>query len=223
MFYPIFSRPGAKQHMSDRSTEGKQNLFAYLQSLHARGLNPADYEDEVWARYGQTVAVLVLDCTGFSRVSAAHGIVHFMSRLVQMRDIVNDVFNTEGALRGRFEADNAFAVFSHPDAALRAARACHGEVASRALMLTDDEPFQVCIGVGYGRMLYSETLEGFFSAEMNLASKLGEDTADGGETLITQNAFSSASAPMVAGATPAELQIAGLTARYYSLLHGPGA
>ena len=164
------------------------NLFGYLRNLLEAGEDPRSREEQIWARYGQTVAVLVLDSSGFSRISQSHGIVHYLAKLVQMRDIVNPGFEAEGARRSHFEADNVFALFDHPDAAIRAARQCHAAIAQARLMLTETEPFQVCVGIGYGQMLYSETLEGYFSSEMNIASKLGEDTADGGETLLTESA-----------------------------------
>ena len=44
-------------------------------------------------------------------------------------------------------------------------------------MLSDSERMRVSIGIGYGDLLYSETLEGYFGEEMNYASKLGEDLA----------------------------------------------
>ena len=46
----------------------------------------------------------------------------------------------------------------------------------------------VCIGIGYGKVLRGGAA-GVFGDEMNLASKLGEDTAEGGETLLTKNAY----------------------------------
>lgn len=194
-----------------------QNLFGYLRDLLEAGVEPRSREEEIWARYGQTVAVLVLDSSGFSRISQSHGIVHYLAKLVQMRDIVNPGFEAQGARRSHFEADNAFALFDHPDSAIRAARHCHSAIAEAGLMLTESEPFQVCIGIGFGRMLYSETLEGFFSAEMNLASKLGEDTADGGETLLTEAAHGAADPALVEGAESRQLNIAGLSTPYFCL------
>ncbi len=66
-------------------------------------------------------------------------------------------------------------------------------------MLTEEEPFTVCIGIGHGRKLYSETLEGYFSEEMNFASKLEEDTVDGRETLITRNVYAALSDDLSGG------------------------
>ena len=80
----------------------------------------------------------------------------------------------------KFEADNVYAVFDHPDDAIRASLEVHDTLRMRKLMLTDNEPFRVCVGIGYGRMLYSDTLEGYFVVETTLACKLGEVVALGG-------------------------------------------
>lgn len=193
------------------------NLFGFLRALIKAGIDPRTREAEIWERYGQKVAVLVLDSSGFSRISRSHGIVHYLSKLLQMRDLVDPGFTAEGAIRSHFEADNAFAVFDNPNSAIRAARFCHEVVATAGLMLTEEEPFAVCIGIGYGQMLWSETLEGFFSAEMNIASKLGEDTANGGETLITEAAWAAADPELLVGSQRHQLNIAGLSTPYFQL------
>ncbi|MCH7742719.1 MAG: hypothetical protein IIB71_08690 [Proteobacteria bacterium] len=115
----------------------------------------------------------------------------------------------------KFEADNVYAVFDHADDAIRASLEVHDTVRQRKLMLTDHEPFRVCVGIGYGRMLYSETLEGYFGGEMNLACKLGEDVALGGETLITTAAYENADPALVKSFTQKSLRIAGIDATYF--------
>ncbi len=194
-----------------------QNLFQHLETLIEQGVDPVDCEDAVWQRYGKTVSVMVLDSSGFSRVSEEHGILHFLSRLMLMRRVVKPIIEQNNCLDFHFEADNVFAVFEHPDQAIRTALACHEAVFENNVMLTEIEPFQVCIGIGFGPMLYSETLEGYFGEEMNLASKLGEDTADGGETLITEGAYASASDDLVSLFQKREANVSGVAFPYYRL------
>jgi adenylate cyclase len=191
------------------------NLFSHLEQLIKAGIDPTTREAEIWERYGRTVAVLILDSSGFSRVSETHGVLHFLSRLMLMRQAVQAVMGANQVLQMDFEADNVFAVFADPDDAIRAALQCHTVVAQNGIMLTDDEAFKVCIGIGYGPMLYSETLEGYFAKEMNFASKLGEDTADGGETLLTENAYANASAELVKDFEEARCAISGLDLVHY--------
>jgi len=99
-------------------SEEPENLFQRLDALLANGKQPAELEGEIWATYGRTVAVLVLDSAGFSRVSESHGIVHYLSRLVAMRNIVLPIFEQHRHCHMKFEADNAFAAFDTVDDAL---------------------------------------------------------------------------------------------------------
>ncbi|MBQ61131.1 MAG: hypothetical protein CMQ19_03550 [Gammaproteobacteria bacterium] len=191
------------------------NLFEHLSDLIVSDIDPAEREAEIFERYGQQVSVMILDSSGFSRISEEHGIVHFLTRLVMMRRIVEPILKSYNNLDFKFEADNIYAVFDHPDDAIRVSLETHAAVHENKLMLTESEPFRVCVGIGYGNLLYSETMEGYFGEEMNLASKLGEDTAEGGETLLTNLAYESADPELVKSFKPASLSISGIETTYY--------
>jgi class 3 adenylate cyclase len=51
---------------------------------------------------------------------------------------------------------------------------------------SDEEKVLLCVGLGYGKMLRIGD-EDVFGAEVNAASKLGEDTAGAGEILATEH------------------------------------
>ncbi len=196
-------------------------LFDYLQDLIARNIDPTEREAEIWNRYGSRVAAMVIDSTGFSRVTGQHGIVHSLSQLMLMRNTIQEICDDYDCQAFRFEADNVYAIFDCPNDAVHAASRIHETIHEKKIMLTPIESFRVCIGIGFGDMLYSETLEGFFGEEMNLASKLGEDTAGPGETLITQAVYKNADDSLVRGFTPRRLQIAGIEADCHGQLFKP--
>ncbi len=196
-------------------TEKQGNLFQCLSQMIERGADPVEHQDELWRHFGEEVAVLVMDTSGFSRTASSHGIVHFLTRLMQLRRLCQPVFEVHGCKRLHFEADNAYAAFASADEAIRAALATHAAIADAGLMLTENEPMRVSIGVGYGEMLYSETLEGYFGEEMNYASKLGEDLAGGDETYITANAFNNVESAPLADFQPATSHISGVAINHY--------
>ena len=202
-------------------TEKQENLFQSLSRMIDGGTDPGDRQEELWHRYGETVAVLVMDTSGFSRSCSSHGVVHFLTRLMQLRRLCQPVFLAHGCKRLRFEADNAFAAFSSADEAIHAALATHAAIAGEKLMLSDSERMRVSIGIGYGDMLYSETLEGYFGEEMNYASKLGEDLAGGDETYITGNTYRHAESTTVAGFQPASTRISGVDIVHYRHRYAP--
>ena len=192
-----------------------ENLFQYMARLTTAGTDPTQKEQEIWHRYGQTLAILILDSSGFSRVTKSHGIIHFLSRLMQVRELTKSVFEAHECQRLHFESDNIFAAFSHVDNAINCAFEVHRTIHQAEIMLTESERFSVCIGIGYGKMLYSETMEGYFSEEMNFASKLGEDTANSHETLVTENAFGAMSNSLQKEFSPMSVQISGLNLPSY--------
>jgi len=51
-----------------------------------------------------------------------------------------------------------------------------------------EDPAECCIGIGFGP-IYAIGPNHAMGDEMNRASKLGEDTARGGETLVTEAAY----------------------------------
>jgi adenylate cyclase len=65
----------------------EENLFQSMSRFIESGIDPVSKHAEIWERYGETVAVLILDSSGFSRVTESHGIIHFLSRLMLLRDI----------------------------------------------------------------------------------------------------------------------------------------
>ena len=101
--------------------EEHQNLFHHLHEILSRGEDPAAQSQQIWNTYGTTVAVMVLDSSGFTRVAESHGILHFLSRLAVMRNVVEAVMTSYDYRLFRFEADNVFAAFDSPDDAIRAA------------------------------------------------------------------------------------------------------
>lgn len=168
-------------------------LFHSLRTALAAGTPAAEMEKALWERYGRTLAVLVLDTSGFTRTARAQGVVAFLQALVRLRDLVAHIMEAQGGRDIRFEADNAYALFDTADAAVQAACAVHRAVAAAGVSVGGEETLQVCIGIGYGLVLYAGE-EGVYGDEMNCASKLGEDVAAPYDTLLTEAAYESLAA-----------------------------
>jgi class 3 adenylate cyclase len=184
-------------------------------------LNAMLREQDLWEKFGATCAMVIVDSCGFFRTTRTHGIVHFLERIVEMRSIVIPLFMRMGSGPVRVMADNIFTEFEHPAGAFEATLAANEAIAASGLMLTDQEPFRICTGIGYGPVLRCGT-EGIFGDEMNLASKLGEDIAGGGEILLTGSAFIQLSEEQRSRFEMREMILAGIPVSYYSTLYeGP--
>jgi adenylate cyclase len=146
----------------------------------------AEIDREIWTAFGETHAVWVLDMSGFSRLTVRHGITHFLAMIHRLHGLVRPVIARRGGRVVKTEADNVFAVFASVNAAVLAARDVHERLETANAFLPEDWDLHASIGVGFGEVLM---LAGdFYGNELNLASKLGEDVAEAGETLLTDAA-----------------------------------
>ena len=89
----------------------KQNNKLFERLLNAVGLDKGELEHQVWREFGCIRAVLVMDSTGFTRITNSHGIVHYLSVLARVREELIPLFESHGSLRTRVEADNIYAEF----------------------------------------------------------------------------------------------------------------
>jgi adenylate cyclase len=74
-----------------------------------------ELDREIHESFAETHAVMVLDMCGFSRLTARHGIIHFLSMIHRLHGIVLPIVGAHGGTVVKTEADNVFAVF--PDVA----------------------------------------------------------------------------------------------------------
>lgn len=179
---------------SARTGQGKGNRtntrHALDLLLDKRNEHPeqlTDIDREIWDAFGETHAVWVLDMCGFSRLTMRYGITHFLSMIHRLHGIVKPIIARHEGRVVKTEADNVFAVFGPVAAAVAAARDVQEQLATANVFLPEDWDLHASIGVGYGEILMVED-DDFYGNELNLASKLGEDIAESGETLLTEAA-----------------------------------
>jgi adenylate cyclase len=146
-----------------------------------------DVDREIWDTFGETHATWVLDMCGFSRLTVRYGITHFLSMIHRLQGIVKPIIARHDGRVVKTEADNVFAVFDRVEAALLAARDVQDQLATANAFLPEDWDLHASIGIGFGELLMIGD-DDFYGNELNLASKLGEDIADSGETLLTEAA-----------------------------------
>jgi adenylate cyclase len=132
--------------------------------------------------------VFVLDMSGFSLMTRKNGIVHYLSMVRRMQLTTEPIVKSYGGRMIKYEADNCFAVFPDPLAAVNAAIAMQHAFAASKLLTSDDLDIYIACGIDYGKILILEQ-EDCFGDPVNRASKIGEDIAAAGEILITKEAM----------------------------------
>ena len=168
-------------------------------------------EDE----FGETCAIFVLDSTGFTRISREKGTLFYLYFISKLRRICRKLFPQHNAIDFRFHADNAFAEFKTVDEAVLCARSVVDHFAEKKLNM-GKEIFQSCIGIGYGEVVRCN-YEGVFGNEMNFTAKLGEDVAEAGQILLTENAYNNISTP-ITDTSIESVRVSGVDLTYYKVL-----
>lgn len=143
-------------------------------------------EEEFDEKYLYRQAILNLDLTGFTISSMQMGSLAALLRIFDAQKVCIPVVREYGATFIRTFADDIVALFESPANALDASLEIHKRVhAFNHSDLAGPNPPEASIGIGYGDV-YAVGPNRAMGAEMNRASKLGEDTACGGEILVTE-------------------------------------
>ena len=104
----------------------------------------------------------------------------------------------------KYEADNCFAVFPDPLAAVHAAIAMQHAFGAENLLTSGDLDIHISCGIDYGRILIVGQ-EDCFGDPVNRASKMGEDLAVAGEILVPREAMQMI--PATAGIKSREMNV----------------
>lgn len=171
------------------NTNTRTTLNSLLQERNAYPERTSEIDRQIQSTFTQTCAVLVLDMSGFSRLTIRYGIIHFLAMVQRMCTIATPIVIQHQGRVIKQEADNLFAAFPDVQPAVDAAVKILQSFTQINIELPDDQDLYAGIGIGYGEMLVVAD-EDLYGNEMNLASKLGEDLARQGEILLTEPAFS---------------------------------
>lgn len=169
----------------------REKLRKLLQERNEHPYRAAEVDAAIRDTFAETMAIFVMDMSGFSRQTIRHGIIHFLAKIHRMQSIVVPVVEEHGGEVIKLEADNVYAVFHDAPEAVEAAIDVNRRFAAANSMLPEELDMHGEFGIGYGEILVIED-EDMYGSEVNLASKLGEDLADRGEILLTEAAHARA-------------------------------
>lgn len=189
----------------------RERLNALLSAIIDEPERRPEITAEIEADFTQRAAVLVLDMSGFSRTTQMHGVVSFLMMIHQMRLLAVPTIEAGGGTLVKAEADNLYCLFDDVDAA---AREVIRQLSTVNPLLPAGRKLYASIGIGYGDLLVLGR-EDLFGDEVNLASKLGEDIAQGGMVLLTEAAREALDAGVKT--TEERASISGLALVYHTL------
>jgi adenylate cyclase len=177
-----------KMSAAHRDLPGRVLLRGWLSERNQYPERLEEIDAKIRAQFERPLAILVLDMVGFSSLSRKLGIIAYLAMIAEMAAAARPAVEANGGKVIKLEADNLFAVFDGPEAALEAALDIFRAFDAINGVVPDDHDIFGSIGIGQGPTLVIDD-EDLFGCEVNLASKLGEDIAAASEILLTEAAF----------------------------------
>lgn len=168
--------------VNTRSTEAR--LTRLIQERLQPGADKKRIDERIWDLFGEDWCVMFTDLSGFSRRVAEFGIIHFLQTIYESERLLIPVIDAHDGFVLKVEGDSFLVIFRNAHKCLQCALAMQQTVADYNLDRLDEEKVLLCVGLGYGRMLRIGDTD-VFGSEVNAASRLGEDLAKAGETLVT--------------------------------------
>lgn len=148
------------------------------------GADRAAIDRRIWDLFGERWAVMFTDLSGFSRRVAEFGIIHFLQVIQESVRFLAPVIDQHDGILLKVEADSLLVIFRRPERAVACSVAMQRALANYNASLPPEDRILLCIGLGWGDVLRIGDQD-VFGAQVNAASKLGEDIARAGEILVT--------------------------------------
>ena len=171
--------------ISDKDLKGSESrLWHLIEQRLQSGADTKDLDARIWDLFGEDWAVMFTDLSGFSRQVATFGIIHFLQIIHEQKKILLPVVADHDGILIKIEADSLLILFKKARRALDCAVAMQHACQKLSARRVPEEQVLLCIGIGSGRLLRIGDTD-CYGAEVNAASKLGEDTAKANEILVT--------------------------------------
>ncbi|MEM9189156.1 MAG: adenylate/guanylate cyclase domain-containing protein [Myxococcota bacterium] len=171
-------------HRMLKGTEAR--LWSLIEQRTLAGADIKRIDQRIWDLFGEEWAIMFTDLAGFSRQAAAFGIVHFLQVIFEKKRLLLPVISDYDGILLKMEADSFLVIFRRPEMAVRCAVAMQRACRKASERRVAEEQILLCVGIGHGKVLRVGDRE-VWGAEVNAASKLGEDTAKAHEVLVTES------------------------------------
>jgi class 3 adenylate cyclase len=150
------------------------------------GVDKEAIDARIWDLFGDSWAIMFTDLAGFSRRVAEFGAIHFLQTIYEAQRLLVPCIDRHDGILLKMEGDSMLVIFRRAMSALVCAIDMQRTLKAYNEDKSDTEDVLLCIGLGYGRVLRIGDHD-VFGAEVNAASKLGEDTAKAWEIIVTDS------------------------------------
>lgn len=171
-------------HQVIASGASEDRLERLIEERLKPGADKKMIDQRIWDLFGEEWCVMFTDLSGFSRGVAQFGIIHFLQTIHESERLLIPVIEDHDGILLKTEGDSFLVIFRKPNKAIQCGIKMHEVLAEYNRDKAPEEQILLCVGLGYGKMLRIGDAD-VFGAEVNAASKLGEDTAEAWEILVT--------------------------------------
>ncbi len=168
----------------NRAARSEERLWRLIEERTQAGADTEAIDERIWDLFGEEWTIMFTDLAGFSRNVASFGIIHFLQVIHEHKKLLLPVIEARGGILVKAEADSLLVLFKRPASALRCAVEMQHACRQANVRRVPEERMLLCVGLGSGHVLRIGDAE-IYGAEVNAASKLGEDVARADEILVT--------------------------------------
>jgi adenylate cyclase len=165
-------------------TRSEARLWKLIEERTHAEADTKTIDQRIWDLFGEDWTIMMTDLTGFSRHVAKFGIIHFLQVIHEHKKLLLPIVERHDGVLVKIEADSLLVLFKRPGTALDCAIAMQHACQNANDRRVAEERMLLCIGLGCGKVLRAGDSD-VYGAEVNAASKLGEDTARTDEILVT--------------------------------------
>lgn len=180
---------------TDKRAGSARAEFRQLIADYAAAADPdrrAGVRNAIWKRFGVEGTTFISDMASFSATSRKLGICHFLKLIHRARETIAPLIASNDGTLLKCDADNCYAYFARPDDAIQASVDINAALFAENQALPLEDHVHLSVGIDHGDLLLVGS-EDFYGDPVNTASKLGEDLAVRGETLVTDRAIAASS------------------------------
>jgi class 3 adenylate cyclase len=166
------------------ASASEDRLEKLIRERLKKGTDKDMVDRRIWDLFGEHWCVMFTDLSGFSRGVAKFGIVHFLQTIFEAERLLIPVIEDHDGILLKTEGDSFLVIFKNVNKAISCAINMQRVLKTYNADKADEEKVLLCVGLGNGHVLRIGDAD-VFGAEVNAASKLGEDNAKAWEILVT--------------------------------------
>lgn len=171
-----------------KTSTSAERLYKLINERLKPNANKEKIDTRIWDLFGEELTIMFTDLSGFSRNVEQFGIIHFLQTIFESERILMPIIEEYDGILLKSEGDSLLVVFKNVEKALQCAISMQNATQKYNIAQLEEEKILLCIGLGFGKVLKIGDSD-VFGAEVNAASKLGEDIAKAYEILITHAVY----------------------------------